>query len=226
VNAQARALGIPPLRFVREAAVGKVAATPFTAARGGTWRARGVHVQIRDEAVLGLAELLASIRALEDFFEGEPDCRRVLASAADRAEQGILSAASGAADLELIDWAKAAFRDAFPALIRRVESRGSTPPPRVAMSLIEPLIAGLEAAVRCGPSSSPRALSGGAAEGALTHEKGNAPGGVNRRPGISLSREDLDYRSARQATAAQEVRPASNANQKNATVTPSGTSAR
>lgn len=149
VDTQARALGIPPLRFVREAALGKVAATPYAAACGGPRASRGVRVQNRDEAVLGLAELLASIRALEEFFDGEPECRRVLASAADQAEQGILSAASGAADLELIDWAVAAFRDAFSALIRRVESRGSTPPPQVAMSLIEPLIAGLEAAVRC-----------------------------------------------------------------------------
>lgn len=169
VDAQARKRGVPPLRFVREAALGQVAAAPFTAARGRL--RRGVRAQNRDEAVLGLAGLLSDIRALEGLFGGEPECRHVLASAADQAEQAILSAASGAGDLELIDWAVAAFRDAFSGLLHRVESRGATPPPQVAMSLIEPLISGLEAAVGCAPSRA-RAERGGAAEGPLIHPTG------------------------------------------------------
>lgn len=171
VDAQARKRGVPPLRFVREAALGQVAAAPFSAARGRL--RRGVRAQNRDEAVLGLAGLLSDIRALEGVFGGEPECRHVLASAANQAEQAILSAASGAGDLELIDWAVAAFRDAFSGLLHRVESRGATPPPQVAMSLIEPLISGLEAAVGCAPSRA-RAEGGGAAEGPLMHQTGRS----------------------------------------------------
>ena len=171
VDAQARKRGVPPLRFVREAALGQVAAAPFTAARGRL--RRGVRAQQRDEAVLGLAGLLSDIRALEGLFGGEPECKHVLASAAGKAEQAILSAAAGAGELELIDWAVAAFRDAFSGLLHQVESRGATPPPQVAMSLIKPLILGLEAALGCAPSRA-RALSGGTAEGPLMHQTGKS----------------------------------------------------
>ena len=171
VDAEARKLGIPPLRFVREAALGQVAAAPFSAARGRL--RRGVRAQKRDEAVLGLAGLLSYIRALEGLFGGEPECKHVLATAANQAEQAILRAVSGAADVELIDWAVAAFRDAFSGLLHRVESRGATPPPQVAMSLIEPLILGLQAAVGCAPSRA-RAESSGAAEGPLMHQTGRS----------------------------------------------------
>jgi hypothetical protein len=157
VDAQARKFGIPPLRFVREAALGLVAAGRFTAARGP----RGVRVQNRDEAVLGLAGLLADIRALQDLFSGDAECEQALASAADQAEQAILTAAAGAADLEPVDWAVAAFRDAFSGLLHRVETRGVTPPPRVVMAFIAPLLSGLEAAVGCAPppGPAPRALA-------------------------------------------------------------------
>lgn len=168
VDAQARKRGVPPLRFVREAALGQVATMPFTSARGGL--RRGARAQKRDEAVLGLAELLSGIRALEDRFNGDPECKHVLASAAYQAEQAILGAAS-TADVEPIEWAVAAFRDAFSGLLHRVESRGVTPPPRVVMSLVEPLISGLQAAVGCAPSSWHPA-SGGAAEESPAHETG------------------------------------------------------
>jgi hypothetical protein len=68
-------------------------------------------------------------------------------------------------DLELIEWAVAAFQDAFSGLIQRVEARGVAPPPRVVMSLIEPLISGLQVAVGCAPSSSHPGSGGDAEEG-------------------------------------------------------------
>jgi hypothetical protein len=162
VDAQARKQGVPPLRFVREAALGQVAAAPFTSTRGRL--RRGVRAQRRDEAVLGLAELLSGIRALEDLLNGDPECKHVLARAAHQAERAILGAAS-TVDLELIEWAVAAFQDAFSGLIQRVEARGVAPPPRVVMSLIEPLISGLQVPVGCAPSSSHPGSGGDAEEG-------------------------------------------------------------
>ena len=139
VAAEAASAGVPPLRFVREAALGmRTVSSRFGGNSGGMRWACGSGDKAA-EVVVCLTRMLGSLRRLS-LIEGEgSQCGQLLASAIVAVEAAILKPAHADAFADSLGWMVMPYADAIVEIERLAAARRTFPPDFA----ICPLLAGI-----------------------------------------------------------------------------------